>query len=63
MAKEFVRGGRIPCEVGQKMTQVNARMTVEEKLALMDMAKQKGVGGITALMQLLAKARKVDILV
>jgi hypothetical protein len=63
MRKKNLLEQMISDEVGEKMTQVNARMTIGEKLVLMDMAKQKGVNGITALLQLLAKARKVDILV
>jgi hypothetical protein len=63
MSRKSLLENMVDVGVGQKMTQVNARMTVEEKLVLMDLAKQKGVGGITALMQLLAKARRVDILV
>jgi hypothetical protein len=45
------------------LTQVNVRITLEEKQALMELAQRKGCGGITNLLQLLAKARKVDITV
>ena len=44
-------------------TQINVRATIQEKEALIELAKKKGVGGITGLLQLLAKARKVDIVV
>ncbi len=44
-----------------KVVQINARITLQEKLELMALAKKKGVGGITNLLQLLAKAKSVSI--
>jgi hypothetical protein len=42
-------------------TQINARITLPEKLALIALAKAKGVKGITGLLKLLAVAKEVKI--
>jgi hypothetical protein len=42
-------------------TQINARITLPEKLALIALAKAKGAKGITGLLKLLAKAKEVRI--
>lgn len=44
-----------------KFTQINAKITVGEKLALIALAKTKGAVGITGLLKLLAVAKEVDI--
>jgi hypothetical protein len=44
-----------------KSTQVNAKITVGEKLALIALAKAKGAEGITGLLKMLAVAKEVEI--
>jgi hypothetical protein len=41
--------------------QINARLKLTEKLALIALAKDKGAEGITGLLKLLAKAKEVRI--
>lgn len=41
--------------------QINARLILSEKQALLSLAKNKGAEGITGLLKMLAKAKKVSI--
>ena len=41
--------------------QINTRLTLAEKLALIKMARKKGVGGITGLLKLIAKAKELVV--
>ncbi len=42
-------------------TQINAKILLSEKLALIALAKAKGAEGITGLLKTLAAAEKVEI--
>jgi hypothetical protein len=48
-------------EIFNPDTQINARIKLSEKTALITLAKSKGAEGITGLLKLLAKAREVRI--
>ncbi len=48
-------------DIMEKQTQVNARLSVSDKLILITLAKSKGVEGITGLLKLLARAQEVKI--
>lgn len=48
-------------EVFNTETQINARIELTEKTALIALAKDKGTKGITGLLKLLAKAKEVRI--
>ena len=45
----------------ERTVRVDARLTVKEKKALLKLATEKGCEGITGLLRLLAKSKKVDI--
>ncbi len=44
-----------------RQIQVNARLTLGDKLKLLELAKAKGAEGITGLLKMIAKAKKVEV--
>ena len=46
---------------GLRTERIEARVTISEKKSLLVLAKKKGCAGITGLLRLLARAKKVDI--
>ncbi len=49
-------------EVFNPDVQINAKITLAEKTALIKLAKDKGAEGITGLLRMLAKAKEVRII-
>jgi hypothetical protein len=45
----------------EKEVQVNARLKLKEKLAIIKLAKNKGAEGLTGLLKMLAVAKDVQI--
>ncbi len=47
---------------GKTQAQINVKLFSSEKEVLIALAKKKGAGGLTGLLKMLAKAKRVDII-